>query len=57
MKYYTVTKFTSKKTLNYGRLPESDVKALLKGYKYDEDMELWFSPANHMAYEVIEEKN
>lgn len=57
MKYFYVTKFTSKETLDYGRLPESDVKALLKGYKYDEDMELWFSPANHMAYEIIEEKN
>lgn len=57
MKYFYVTKFTSKETLDYGRLPESDVKALLKGYRYDKEMELWFSINGRVAYEVIEEKN
>lgn len=32
---YTVEKTTSKGTSNYGLLPGSDTRSLLKGYKYN----------------------
>ena len=52
MKYFKVEKITSKEILDYGRLPESAVKALLKGYRYDKEMELWFSINGRVAYDV-----
>lgn len=59
MKIYRVWKYISKQDgdteiRDYGNLPESDVKMMLKGYKYDSDMELWFSRSANFAYELKE---
>lgn len=39
---------------NYGYLPGSDVIRMLKGYKYDEMYEQFFSPKANMSYSVVE---
>ena len=55
MKNYEVTKYlASGEIKRYGILPESDVKSILKGYKYDADLEMWFSPKANIGYDVKE---
>lgn len=57
MKQYEVTKYTaSGKCFKYGILPETDVKQIIKGYTYDEDLEMWFSKAGNIGYDVKEVK-
>lgn len=54
MKTYNVTKWENGKLIDYGHLPESDVKELLKGYKYDEELDMWFTPKAKKAYYIEE---
>lgn len=54
MKRYEVTKYTAKETISYGIMSEEDMKGLLKGYKYDEMLEMWFSPKANIGYDVKE---
>ena len=53
-KTYEVTKYTKTETLDYGCLPGSDVKKILRGCKFDEEMELWFTSKCTIGYEVTE---
>lgn len=39
---------------DYGFLPYEDVVKMLKGYKYDEDMEMYFSSKANFAYDITE---
>lgn len=59
-KNYFVEKYVTKKddieVSNCGLLPGSDVKSMLKGYKYDEELEMWFSAHATIGYDVQEEK-
>lgn len=52
-KTYKVTKY-GKTTTDLGTLPGADVKALLKGYAFDETFDLWFSPKANIGYDVKE---
>lgn len=54
-KTYMVTKYQQNGTnIDYGRLPGEDVKRLLKGYDYDENYGLWFSPKANCGYDIEE---
>ncbi len=54
MKNYNVTKWENGNEKDYGCLPESDVKRLLKGYTYDEELDMWFTPKANNAYYIEE---
>lgn len=56
MKNYEVTKYTEKETINYGTLPEADVNRILRGYKYDRELGLYFSPKANIAYQLVERR-
>ena len=48
---YEVQKLASNgNDTNLGILSGEDVKKLLKGYTYDEEMELWFSAKANVGY-------
>ena len=49
---YEVTKYDRNITTEVGPLPGADVKALLKGYTYDETFEMWFSKRGTIGYDV-----
>ena len=53
-KAYRVEKFTETQDSDYGCLPGSDVKSILRGYKYDAELEMWFSPKGTIGYAVTE---
>lgn len=53
-KTYHVERFTEEHDSDYGNLPGDDVKRILKGYVYDFDMEMWFSPKGLVGYSVTE---
>lgn len=53
-KTYNVTKYTQTQTLDCGNLPGTDVNAILKGYKYDENYGMWFSERGKIGYDVTE---
>lgn len=53
IKNYKVEKYTANMELfDCGRLPYEDVKRMLKGYKYDDEFEMYFSKAGNIAYSV-----
>ena len=52
-KTYKVTKFAKTDT-DLGNLPGTDVRKMLKGYTYDEDFGIWYSPAANIGYSVEE---
>ena len=58
-KNYNVEKYVHKtndiEVSNYGLLPGTDVKSILKGYKYDDDLGMWFSKHANIGYYVCEE--
>lgn len=58
-KNYNVEKYVHKandiEVSNCGLLPASDVKSILKGYKYDDELGMWFSKAGNIGYYVSEE--
>lgn len=53
---YSVEKYAISESndANYGILSGADVKRLLKGYTYEEEMEMWFSPKAQIGYSIIE---
>ena len=53
-KTYKVISYTNNTVTHLGKLPGKDVKALLKGYEYDADYELWYTAKATKAYDVIE---
>ena len=53
-KTYTVIAYTTNSTTKLGNLPGTDVKNILKGYTYDADFGLWFTPKATKSYEVTE---
>lgn len=53
-KTYRMAKITKDEYLDYGTLPGTDVKRILKGYSYDEEFDLWFSKGNKIGYELEE---
>lgn len=57
-KNYEMEKYTYKKddieVSTYGVLPGTDVKSILKNYKYDSDLDMWFSPKAEIGYYVVE---
>lgn len=56
MEQFEVTKYTKNKVYRYGVLPETDVKAILKGYTYDSDLKMWFNKSGNIGYDVKEIK-
>lgn len=55
MKNYRVKKFPyGHKPQDFGILPESDVKELLKGFKYDRELEMWFNRKATVGYDIQE---
>lgn len=55
-KIYRVEKYSADDYKNYGQLPGSDVKSMLKGYKYDAELEMWFSKRGTFGYSITEVK-
>ena len=55
-KSYKVTKDAKGTISNLGILNGSDVKVLLKGFKYDEMFDEWFNAKATIGYEVSEIK-
>ena len=53
-KTYKVKKYTQKTTADCGTLPGEDVKRMLKGYNFDEMLEMWFTPKATIGYSVEE---
>lgn len=53
-KIYRVEKYSADDYKNYGQLPGSDVKSMLKGYKYDTELGMWFSRKGNFGYSVEE---
>jgi len=57
-KNYEVTKYEFNKgdvkDYSIGVLPGSDVKAIIKGYKYDEEFGMFFSKRAEIAYDITE---
>lgn len=54
-KTYKVEKYESNgAVIDYGFMTGRDVKALLKGYGYDADCDMWFTPKAYCAYNVVE---
>ena len=52
---YEVEKYEADGTnSNLGTLPYEDVKRILKGYKYDEMFEMYFSPKANIGYAISE---
>lgn len=52
-KVYKVRRYEIKgPILDMGCMPGSDVKALLRGYSFDPEYDLWFSPKANVAYSV-----
>lgn len=39
---------------DYGNLPGSDIKGMLKGYKYDDELDMWFSRSGKSGYSITE---
>ena len=39
---------------DYGSLPGSDVRSILRGCKYDPEMDMWFTKSFMIGYEVTE---
>lgn len=37
---------------DYGSLPGSDVRSILKGCKYDPEMDMWFTKSSQIGYSV-----
>ena len=54
MKNYEVTKYTATQTIYYGTLTADDLKAVLKGCKYDADLGMWFDKKANAGYDVTE---
>lgn len=54
---YAVTKYIAKKNdvevIEYGLLMGSDLKRMLRGYKYDVETDLYFSRKCKMAYHIV----
>ena len=57
-KNYEVEKYIYKaddvEVRNYGTISGADVAAMLKGYKYDEMFEMWYSGHANIGYAVQE---
>lgn len=54
-KNYTVDRYEANGTdSSYGIIPGEDVIRILKGYIYDEMMEMWFSKHCNIGYDVRE---
>lgn len=57
-KNYEVTKYEFNKgdvkDFSIGVLPGSDVKGIIKGYKYDEEFGMFFSRRAEIAYDIAE---
>lgn len=55
---YRVDKYVSdihgSKCYEYGTLTGADVKEILKGSKYDNMLEMWFTPKGTIGYSVVE---
>ena len=48
---YKVEKYLANGTCSdCGRLPKEDVKRMLKGYKYDEEFDMYFSRGANIGY-------
>lgn len=55
MKYYDVTKYChGGKVFLCGVLSENEVKPMLRGYKYDESLGMWFSEKANVGYDLKE---
>ena len=51
---YRVEAWTQESNSDCGILPKEDVKRMLKGYKYDEMMDMYFTPHANKAYYIEE---
>lgn len=53
---YSVEKFTESGNgdRNYGALPGSDVKSMLRGYTYNQDLDMWFTKSGRTGYSITE---
>lgn len=38
----------------YGILPAEDVKTMVRGYKYDSDFDMWFTPKANISLDIQE---
>lgn len=44
------------KARDYGNLPGKDIKGMLRGYKYEDDLDMWFSKSGNSGYFITEIK-
>lgn len=51
---YKVTKYTVDTVGDCGILNGDDVHAVLKGFTYDEELEMYFNQSGKIGYDVIE---
>lgn len=42
------------KARDYGNLPGKDIKGMLRGYKYEDDLDMWFSKNGNSGYFITE---
>ncbi len=53
-KLYKVKKYTAKTSSDCGVLSGEDVNNILKGYEYDDLLDMWFSKKANIGYSVEE---
>ena len=49
---YRVTKYSGGSNSDLGNLLGTDLKQILKNYSYDKDLEMFFSKAGNVGYDV-----
>ena len=54
-KEYKVEKYTSKNEYaNYGTMSGDDVHAIIKGFSYDSELDMYFNKTGSIGYSVTE---
>ncbi len=53
-KFYKVVKYTADTSSDCGILNGDDVHAVLKGFTYDEELEMYFNQSGKIGYDVQE---
>ena len=53
-KMYQVTGYTQNRRTDYGQMQGADVLQMIKGYTYDAQLELWYTPKASKAIDAEE---
>lgn len=50
LKHLYKTNAKTDETKDYGPVSEEDLKAITKGYKYDEELEIWYKHGSNWGF-------